>query len=328
MRIGSLFSGIGGLDLGLEAAGVGHTVWQVETDEYCRAVLAKHWPLATRYDDVRTVTGAMLAPVDILCGGFPCQDVSLAGVGAGLAGARSGLWYEYLRLVGELRPRAVVIENVPGLIRRGLDTVVGGLVDLGYTVEASRIRASDVGAPHRRERVFVLAYRMADADSVQLRHEPGLVSGSGGTQAREPSGRREGMADPISQGQIQQGWSIGALGGRTGDGGMGNTDSPRLEVGQLRDAGQRPSTVGAGGTGDTGAAQSVMGRNADGLPQGLDGPWPAGRGEPPHEHEPPRTAHKVKQRAARLKALGNSVVPQCAYIAGMRLREWMQCEQK
>lgn len=158
MRIGSLFSGIGGLELGLEWAGVGHTVWQVEKDDYCRRVLAKHWPDALRFDDVCTVGAHNLPPVDVICGGFPCQDISYAGKGAGLAGARSGLWYEFARIVGEMGPRYVVVENVAALLTRGIDAVLGTLADLGYDAEWSTLRASDVGAPHRRERVFLVAY--------------------------------------------------------------------------------------------------------------------------------------------------------------------------
>ena len=103
MRIGSLFSGIGGLELGLERAGLGHTVYQVEADPFCRAILAAHWPEAQRFDDVRTV-GAELPAVDLLCGGFPCQDVSSAGKRAGLDGARSGLWHHFARIASETRP--------------------------------------------------------------------------------------------------------------------------------------------------------------------------------------------------------------------------------
>lgn len=117
MRIGSLFSGIGGLELGLERAGVGHTVWQVEQDEYCRAVLARHWPDAQRFTDVRTVGSGNLAPVDVICGGFPCQDVSATGRRRGIiAGTRSGLWFEYSRILRELRPRYAIVENVTGLL--------------------------------------------------------------------------------------------------------------------------------------------------------------------------------------------------------------------
>lgn len=172
MRVGSLFSGIGGLELGLEWAGVGHTVWQVEKEPFARAVLAKHWPDAERFDDVRTVGAANLPQVDVICGGFPCQDISYAGKGAGLAGERSGLWYEYARIVRELAPRFVVVENVSALLTRGLDAVLGTLASLGYDAEWSCVRASDVGARHRRERVFVVAW-MADRDVARLEERAG-----------------------------------------------------------------------------------------------------------------------------------------------------------
>jgi DNA (cytosine-5)-methyltransferase 1 len=154
---GSLFSGIGGIDLGLERAGM-TCRWQVEVDEYCRKVLAKHWPSVPKYGDIRTITGNELERVDLIAGGFPCQDVSLAGKRAGLAGERSGLWSEYRRLLGVLRPRYVLIENVPGLFTAGLDRVLADLAALGFDAEWTTLRASDFGAPHRRERVFVVAY--------------------------------------------------------------------------------------------------------------------------------------------------------------------------
>lgn len=159
--IGSLFSGIGGLELGVEHATGGHVVWQVEKSEFCRSVLAKHYPNAVRYDDVCTV-GENLTCVDIVCGGFPCQDLSLAGKRAGFAGEKSSLWREYRRVVDLLRPSFVFVENVPPLTtsRGGWDfaEVLGALAALGYDAVWDRFRASDVGAPHRRERIFVLAY--------------------------------------------------------------------------------------------------------------------------------------------------------------------------
>ena len=164
MRIGSLFSGIGGLEKGLEDAGLGHTVWQVEQDAYCRAVLAKHWPDAERFDDVRTVGASVLAAVDLICGGFPCQDVSSVGKRAGIAGARSGLWFEYLRIVTELRPHWVVVENVASGARAWVDVVVEGLGQLGYACLPVPLAAANVGAPHERARVFVVAAN-ADAKS-------------------------------------------------------------------------------------------------------------------------------------------------------------------
>ncbi len=179
MRIGSLFSGIGGLELGLEWAGVGHTVWQVEQDPYCLAVLAKHWPDAKRYTDVRGVGAHNLEPVDVICcGGFPCQDISVAGFQAGLLGDRSGLWYEYIRIVREMGPRFVVVENVSALLTRGLDDVLGSLADSGYDAEWSLLSACAVGAPHVRERLFVVAYAdgLNGAQGVRDQFRAGLRS--------------------------------------------------------------------------------------------------------------------------------------------------------
>lgn len=157
LTVGSLFSGIGGLELGLERAGM-RVVWQVEKDEYCRRVLAKHWPNVTRFEDVKDVGKKNLAPVDVVCGGFPCQDVSHAGRREGIGGSRSGLWSEYARIIRDLRPRWVVVENVSGLLDRGFDAVLGSLAVLGYDAEWSVLSACAVGAPHTRERVFVVAY--------------------------------------------------------------------------------------------------------------------------------------------------------------------------
>jgi DNA (cytosine-5)-methyltransferase 1 len=156
-----LFSGIGGFSLGLERAGM-RTVAFCEIDPYARAVLRKHWPDVPCYDDVRTVTADRLRAdgiaCDVICGGFPCQDISHAGKGAGLAGERSGLWSEIARLVGELRPRYVIVENVSALLGRGLDRVLGDLAEIGYDAEWHCIPASYVGARHIRDRVWIIAH--------------------------------------------------------------------------------------------------------------------------------------------------------------------------
>jgi DNA (cytosine-5)-methyltransferase 1 len=159
MTFGSLFAGIGGMDLGLERAGL-RCAWQVEINPFCRRVLAKHWPSVRRHDDVQTFPPGDPEEwkVDLICGGFPCQDLSLAGRGAGLDGERSGLWWEYSRVIRALRPRFVLVENVPGLLIRGLDRVLGTLASLGYDAEWGCISAAALGAPHIRERIFILAY--------------------------------------------------------------------------------------------------------------------------------------------------------------------------
>lgn len=128
----SLFSGIGGIDLGLERAGM-RCVGQVEIDPYCRAVLARHWPSVPQWDDVRTFKREQLKErPDLIAGGFPCQDVSNAGTRTGLDGHRSGLWTEFHRIVREIRPRFVLVENVAALLVRGLDRVLGDLASCGY----------------------------------------------------------------------------------------------------------------------------------------------------------------------------------------------------
>ena len=157
LTVGSLFSGIGGLELGLERAGM-RVRWQVECDAFCQRVLAKHWPDVTRHNDVREVGSGTLEAVDVICGGFPCQDVSNAGKRAGLAGERSGLWGEYARIVRELRPRYVIVENVAALLARGLGDVIGDLAACGYDAEWDCLPAATFGAPHRRDRLFLLAY--------------------------------------------------------------------------------------------------------------------------------------------------------------------------
>ncbi len=166
MKILDLFSGIGGFSLGLERAGM-QTIAFCEVDPVCRQVLKKHWPNVPIFEDVKRLTAKdMYDTVDVIVGGFPCQDISLAGKGAGLAGERSGLWYEYHRLIKEIRPRYVIIENVAALRSRGLDAVLWSLAEIGYDAEWHCIPASAVGAPHRRDRIWIVAYPDNDGESV------------------------------------------------------------------------------------------------------------------------------------------------------------------
>jgi DNA (cytosine-5)-methyltransferase 1 len=162
LRVLDLFSGIGGFSLGLERTGGFETVAFCEIEPFPRRVLAKHWPKVPCYHDVRELTAARLAAdgisVDVICGGFPCQDISLAGAGKGLAGDRSGLWFEYARIIGEVRPRYVIVENVAELLDRGLGDVLGTLASLGYDAEWDCIPASYVGARQLRDRVWLVAY--------------------------------------------------------------------------------------------------------------------------------------------------------------------------
>ena len=162
ITIGSLFSGIGGFELGLERAiPNSKTVWQVEQNKYCQGILKKHWPEATIHKDIKEVSHANVHPTTIICGGFPCQDISVAGKGAGIEnGEKSSLWGEMYRLIDELRPRVAVMENVPALLwkGRGMHVVMSNLAKIGYDAEWTVISAKQFGAPHLRKRVFIIAY--------------------------------------------------------------------------------------------------------------------------------------------------------------------------
>jgi DNA (cytosine-5)-methyltransferase 1 len=231
MRVLDLFSGIGGFSLGLERAGM-RTVAFCEIDPYCQRVLRKHWPDIPVHDDVRTFGGVA---AEVICGGFPCQDISRAGKRAGINGERSGLWYEFRRLIGEVRPRYVIVENVAAITVRGLLRVLGDLADLRYDAEWRVLGADDIGASQHRKRLWLLAY----------------------------------------------------------------PDDPRL---------QRPVWVRQPGTSRAQwqAAHCEPLRSACGY-------WPPGPGEVMHI---PRMDDGPSDRAHRLRALGNTVVPQIAEMIG------------
>lgn len=159
VRIGSLFSGIGGFELGLERAIPGAvTVWQCEQNDFCQKVLKKHWPGVTIYNDVKDIN-EKVEPIDLLCGGFPCQSISKAGNRKGLSDEnKSGLWFEMWRVISILRPRIICLENVANIIRVGGCDVVGSLAKIGYNCEWTVISASDIGAPHKRSRWFCVGW--------------------------------------------------------------------------------------------------------------------------------------------------------------------------
>jgi DNA (cytosine-5)-methyltransferase 1 len=182
LKIGSLFSGYGGLDLAVMNTLDAQVVWHCEFDKAPSAILAKHFPNVPNFQDVRSVDFTTVEPVDILTGGFPCQDLSLAGKRAGLQeGTRSGLWIEFARAIQELQPKLVIIENVRGLLSakanngmeyeqedldviagrvpiRAMGAVLGDLADIGYDARWCGLRAADAGAPHNRFRIFIVAF--------------------------------------------------------------------------------------------------------------------------------------------------------------------------
>lgn len=184
----SLFSGIGGLDLAAEMAGI-ETAAFCEIEPFPVEVLKKRFPDVPIFGDVRKLKrGDIDGTIDIIHGGFPCQDLSQAGKQRGLEGERSGLWFEMLRVIHEIRPRYVLAENVRGAVNLALDTVYSNLVDEGYKVYPYVISASAVGAPHQRERLFVVGVRADVADAVAERLQGGEWRGTLLEQGEASSG--------------------------------------------------------------------------------------------------------------------------------------------
>lgn len=194
MTFGSLFAGIGGFDLGFERAGM-TCKWQVEIDDYATRVLERHWPDVPRWRDVRTFPPSGDWSVDVICGGFPCQDISPAGRKAGIEGERSGLWREFARIIRRIRPRFVVVENSAALLVRGMGRVLGDLAADGFDAEWEVLSACRFGAPHMRERVFIVAY----AD------EGGLRTSRSAANQRRPAGLHFGGTE--STRRVASRWS-------------------------------------------------------------------------------------------------------------------------
>lgn len=368
MRVLDLFSGVGGFAVGLERAGF-QTVAFCEIEPFPRAVLAKHWPQVPCYDDVRSLTAEHLAAdgivPDVICGGFPCQDISIAGKGAGLAGERSGLWREYARLIEEIRPRWVIVENVPALRSRGLDEVLGSLAAIGYDAEWHCIPAAAIGAPHQRDRVWIVAYPNGAGcgDSSQMR----AGCGQSGEGKRVDTAAGGGCDYVAHAEQIGRGGFAHIASGHDGDGHAAGRQEGAGWVGQCSEnvahatvGGWREHGYERGQVGDAGAGQSADSRQdvahggSTGLPSTKRAGWPEpvitaadvrraaserrwGRVAPGMDGEASRLPRRVDgtrpveawegntprvvgrgypNRRPRLKALGNSVVPQVVELIG------------
>ena len=354
LRVLDLFSGLGGFSLGLERTGGFETVAFCEIEPFPRKILAHHWPEVPCYEDVTTLTGDILRRdgigVDVITGGFPCQDISVAGRQAGInSGTRSGLWSEIVRLTVELRPRYVIVENVAVLLggpteRPGgwFGSILGDLAEIGYDAEWEVIPASSraVGAPHRRERVWIVAYPASEGLQGAKRVQPEGI----GERPTITSQGANHVSHTNSERPYREGQHV--------NGGGQPTDGQERELGQVRevlagpgDAGVRGSedvanasgtglqgrsqagdagSIGAGGDkqpqrrgdnqGPAREPQPRMGLLANELPRGMDRPFPA---EPPI----PRVATGVTDRVGRLKALGNAVVPAIPELIGRAILE-------
>ena len=290
---GSLFAGIGGFDLGFERAGF-ECRWQVEIDDYATKILEKHWPKVHRERDIRECNANNLERVDCIIGGFPCQDISYAGRGAGLDGERSGLFFEAIRLVRELQPRAIVLENVAALLTRGLDRVLGTLAEIGYDAEWHCIPAAAVGAPHIRDRVFVIGIRnMAqypygiNERSVRERKKLKQDATASGNSGRQDSSQ---VADTMRQGPPSERHEAREQGGPRQRGeNVADSEIEGLERREVRrDFGSRFPGLREGGRpiSDHWSVEPAVGRVANGIPSRVD----------------------------RLRCLGNAIVPQVAEV--------------
>ena len=288
MKFGSLFTGIGGIDLGFERAGM-KCAWQVEIDDYCNRVLEKHWPNVERFRDVREVGKHNLAPVDLIAGGFPCQPHSVAGKRRGKEDDRN-LWPDYLRIIQELKPRWVVGENVPGIITTMLDDVLADLEGAGYTVGTFNIPASAFGANHRRYRIFVVAH--ASQQYRTVKRQKALKFGRGSEIVADTDGVQGGLSGEPREDQAEAGASGEAL---------SNAISRRRQSSNKEER-----------------SLPILDQNhyAD-----LSVNWSA-------EPDVGRVANGVPHRVDRLRALGNAVVPQVAEFIGRSIVEVEQMIQK
>lgn len=296
LRVGSLFAGIGGLELGLEMTGHFKTVWQVEIDAYARKVLAKHWPDVRRHDDVCTFpTENQDWSCDVICGGFPCQDLSYAGKGAGLDGKRSGLFFELARVVRLVGPRYVILENVAAMLNRGMGDVIGTLASLGYDCQWHCIPAAAVGAPHRRDRVFIICHANGDGESTSTEHDqkkswvPQHLADAGGKRRK----------------QNAVGFACESRSTRT----SAELSQKRGEARTPKKCTNATSERLKGFTQKQIPGKQEVSREFERMVPLLSEQWAV-------EPNVDRVANGISSRVDRLRCLGNAVVPQVAQVVG------------
>lgn len=281
LRLLSLCSGIGGIDLAAEQTGHIEIAGQVENDPFCQQVLAKHWPNVKRLSDIKDVIGNEFGAVDIVAGGIPCQPFSRAGQRRGTEDDRH-LWPYAFPIIKVAKPAWVLVENVAGFVEMALDLVATDLEGEGYEVQAFVLPAAAVEAPHERLRCFVLAY--SDRNRQRIRQN-----------------QQEQQSECSSSTDIGINGTQGVVANSTG-----RRQRQHHPTGTTRWTQHYALQPGAGNT------QSRMDRDADGSPYRLDRhQWPALPGQQQHPYEPARTVtERIPNRGKRLKALGNAVVPQ------------------
>lgn len=312
LTVGSLFSGIGGFEFGLERTGGFKTVWQCEIDPFCLKVLEKHWPGVKRFADIKKMgIGEEIPYVDVICGGFPCQPVSCAGKRKGKEDTR-WLWPEFCRVVRCVRPEWVLIENVPGLLSADSGRLFAGILrdlsESGYNAEWNIVSAASVGAPHLRKRVFVVAHARQFLPS-GIMQAPPRADGWG---AAKPSLCREDVADSDS------------ILSKSVFGNMGRIKAvveAEQGIPQPGSFGETPREIA-----DTESVRRGRRTMLSKTPQ----PRRGFRSERDHswsiEPDVGRVANGVPARVDRLRALGNAIVPQCAQFVGQCLLDSIRTE--
>ena len=311
MRVLSLFAGIGGFDLGLERAGY-RTVRFVEKDPFCQRVLAKHWPGVPCDDDVTTAEFEE-GEADVVVGGFPCQDLSYAGDGAGLAGERSGLWRELLRAIRVVRPLNAIVENVAALLGRGLGVVLGDLAEIGYDTEWHCIPASAVGAPHRRDRIWIVAH----PGSVEHKGGRAPISGALAAQLLTADTDRDREHDVAVNAEMAVApESVSDADGARSQGRVGAVVCER--PGEWTARTSSPSVADPAGGGRT-EGHSHAGGRSEGTRASQEWSRPSDGSWWLSEPDVGRVAHGVPARVDRLRSLGNAVVPAIPELIGRAL---------
>jgi len=308
LTVGSLFSGIGGLDLGLERAGM-KVIWQSEIDPYACKVLKKHWPEVPNHGDIKQIDWRAVEPVDVICGGYPCQPFSLAGQRKGTDDPRH-LWPWVRTAISELQPRYAILENVRGHLTMGGTQVIGELAEIGYDAEWRVVSAAGMGAPHRRERIIIVAYpndsrggtseRRIDTNRAQeVKGRQNItqpwasgcstdvantgeqqLNGRGHQHGASASEERQTVQEQVDRSSSNVAYAKGSASGVTQSHGL------RARVWKTTELGESDSTTRT--IGDWWKVEPELGRVADGIPNRVD----------------------------RLKGLGNAVVPQVAEYIG------------